>query len=97
MDTVEKVASITARIIVFLMVFIIFTATKVHYRDHYYKYTTETCWVRISEKGCIITRPNGHKYEYDSALLKEQETFHIFTFCDNGTPKDFTDDYIVIK
>lgn len=95
----EQLAKIIIDSIIILVwsLVLCYQITKVHYRDHYYKYIAETCLVQVNEDTCVITRPNGHVYEYEITLLKEQETFHVFTFCDNGTPKDFTDDYIVIK
>lgn len=96
-STVEKIATIVARSIIIFSLFFCYHITKVHYRDHYYRYIAETCRVSVSADKCVITRPNGHMYTYDSELLKEQETFHIFTFCDNGTPENFEDDFVVMK
>ena len=66
-----------------------------HYKKYYYHYSTETCLVTVENDKCVVTRPNGHMYEYDTDLLKEQRTFSILTFCDNGTPKNFEDDFVV--
>lgn len=89
--------SLILEIAFILFCMFIMEGTVIHVKRNYYHYSTETCLIQVEGENCLITRPNGHEYEYTSDLLKEQRTFSILTFCDNGTPKDFTDDFIVTK
>ena len=93
----QKSKALIIALVVFIGLYsITIKSMTVHYEKYYYRYSTETCLVVVEENNQVsITRPNGHKYLLETALFKNSEKFYILKVCDNGTPKNYEDDFFV--